>query len=114
MSATNVFDRRPPSNLTTFLDLCVLNTSTLQFHVCLKRVRRHRILEISLPEQIHLKHVVDTNLRTEHTGDRIVVVTFKIVEHCRDVPGTLKLQDLRFELILNRFQNTSCSNKQAD
>ena len=65
---------------------------------CLKRVRinrileishsileiSHSILEISLPEQVRLKHVVDTNLGTEHTVDRIVVVAFKASEHCRD------------------------------
>ena len=78
MSATNVFDPRPRLNLTTFLDLCVLNISTLQFHVCLKRVRRHRILEMSLPEHVHLKYVVDTNSRTEHTGESIVVVTLVV------------------------------------
>ena len=75
MSATTVFDSKPRSNLTTLLDLCVLNISILQFHVCLKRVRINRILEIShsileishsileirLPEQVLLKHVVDTN-----------------------------------------------------
>ena len=68
VSATTVFDSKPRSNLTTLLDLCVHNISILQFHVCLKRVRinsileiSHSILEISLPEQVLLKHVVDTN-----------------------------------------------------
>ena len=75
VSATTVFDSKPRSNLTTLLDLCVHNISILQFHVCLKRVRinrileishsileiSHSILEISLPEQVRLKHVVDTN-----------------------------------------------------
>ena len=70
-----VFDSKPRPNLTTLLDLCVHNISILQFHVCLKRVRinrileishsileiSHSILEISLPEQVLLKHVVDTN-----------------------------------------------------
>ena len=57
VSATTVFDSRPRSDLTTLLDLCVHNISILQFHVCLKRVRinrileiSHSILEISLPE----------------------------------------------------------------
>ena len=106
MSATTVFDSKPRSNLTTLLDLCVLNTSTLQFHVRRKRVRinrileiRHSILEISLPEQVRLKHLVDTNWRTEHTVDGIVVVTFKASEDCRDVHGMLKIQDPRIELI---------------
>ena len=68
VSATTVFDSKPRSNLTTPLDLCVHNISILQFHVCIKRVRfnrileiSHSILEISLPEQVLLKHVVDTN-----------------------------------------------------
>ena len=75
VSATTVFDSKPRSNLTTLLDLCVHNMSILQFHVRLKRVRinrileishsileiSHSILEISLPEQVLLKHVVDTN-----------------------------------------------------
>ena len=107
MSATIVFDSKPRSNLTTLLDLCVLNISTLQFHVCLKRVRINRILEIrqsmleiSLPEQARLKHVVDTNKRTEHTVYRIVVVTFKTSEHSRDVHIKFKIQDPRIELIL--------------
>ena len=75
VSATTVFDSKPRSNLTTLLDLCFHNISILQFHVRLKRVRinrileishsileiSHSILEISLPEQVLLKHVVDTN-----------------------------------------------------
>ena len=75
VSATTVFESKPRSNLTTLLDLCVHNISILKFHVRLKRVRinrileishsileiSHSILEISLPEQVLLKHVVDTN-----------------------------------------------------
>ena len=68
MSETTAFDSKPISNLTTLLDLCVLNISPLQLNVCLKRVRinriletRHSILEISLPEQVRLKHLVGTN-----------------------------------------------------
>ena len=114
MSTTTVLDSKQRSNLTTLLDLCALNISTMQFHVCLERVRidrileiRHSILEISLPEQVHLKHVVDTNWRIEYTVDRIVVITFKTSEHCRNVHGMLKIQDPH----INRFQNTSCFHK---
>ena len=81
MSATTVFDSKPRSNLTTLLDLCVHNISILKFRVRLKRVRINRILEISrsvlevsqsileisLPEQVLLKHVVDTPTEELHT-----------------------------------------------
>ena len=54
----------------------------------------------SLQEQVRLKCLIDTNKRTEHTVERIVVVTFRTSEHCRDVHGMLKIQDPRIELIL--------------
>ena len=61
MSTTTVLDSKSLSNLTTLLDLCALIISTLQFHVCLERVRvnrmleiRHSILEISPLEQVRL------------------------------------------------------------
>ena len=41
-----------------------------------------------------------TPLETQYTGDRIVIVAFRVREHCRDVHGMLKIQDPRIELIL--------------
>ena len=101
-------------SLTTLLGLSALSISILQCHVCLNRVRSQRILEISLQEQLSLEHVIDTSQRIEHTGSEMLVVAFKskvhtghkievvafeIIEHCRVAHGVLRLQDPRIELI---------------
>ena len=106
MSTTTVHDSKPRSNLTTLLDVCGHNMSILQCHACLKRVRINRmlvspsILEIMLPDRVRIKHVVDTNLETPYTVDRIVIVAFRVREHCRDAHGMLKIQDSGIKLIL--------------